>query len=90
MGRPAGWMKELTGRAAMRSPGKPSLRRDVERLFWREIAKGLSSEEAALVWVRRRRQAAAGFGSVAGCQRSCLLQFRAGICVSRSGRRSRC
>jgi len=32
----------------MKSPGKPSLRRDVERLFWREIAKGLSSEEAAL------------------------------------------
>jgi hypothetical protein len=48
MGRPAGWMTELTGRAPMKSPGKPSLRRDVERLFWREIAKGLSSEEAAL------------------------------------------
>jgi transposase-like protein len=48
MGRPAGWMKELTGRAPMKSPGKPSLRRDVERLFWREIAKGLSSEDAAL------------------------------------------
>jgi hypothetical protein len=40
MGRPAGWMKALTGRAPMKSPGKPSLRRDVERLFWREIAKG--------------------------------------------------
>jgi IS30 family transposase len=47
MGRPAGWMRELTGRAPMKSPGKPSLRRDVERLFWREIAKGLSSEDAA-------------------------------------------
>ncbi len=47
MGRPAGWMKELTGRSAMKSPGKPSLRRDVERLFWREVAKGLSSEDAA-------------------------------------------
>lgn len=48
MGRPAGWMTELTGRARMKSPGRPSLRRDVERLFWHEIAKGLSSEEAAL------------------------------------------
>jgi IS30 family transposase len=48
MGRPAGWMKELTGRSPMKSPGAPALRRDVERLFWREIAKGLSSEEAAL------------------------------------------
>lgn len=47
MGRPAGWMKELTGRSPMKSPGKPSLRRDVERLFWREVAKGLSSEDAA-------------------------------------------
>jgi IS30 family transposase len=49
MGRPAGWMTELTGRAPMRSPGAPSLRRDVERLFWREIANGLTSEDAALV-----------------------------------------
>src|SRR4051812_16685323 len=48
MGRPAGWMTELTGRSAMKSPGKPSLRRDVERLFWHEIAKGRSSAEAAL------------------------------------------
>jgi transposase-like protein len=47
MGRPAGWMRELTGRSAMKSPGKPSHRRDVERWFWREIAKGLSSEDAA-------------------------------------------
>ena len=47
MGRPAGWMKELTGRAAMRSPGAPSHRREVEREFWREIAKGLLPEEAA-------------------------------------------
>ena len=47
MGRPAGWMKELTGRSAMRSPGAPSHRREVERLFWGEIAKGLLAEEAA-------------------------------------------
>jgi hypothetical protein len=48
MGRPAGWMQELTGRAPMKSPGKPSLRRDVERRFWCKIAKGLTSEDAAL------------------------------------------
>jgi IS30 family transposase len=47
MGRPAGWMKELTGRSAMKSPGAPSLRREVEQEFWREIAKGVTSEEAA-------------------------------------------
>ena len=47
MGRPAGWMRELSGRSPMKSPGKPSLRRDVERLFWRVIAKGWSSDDAA-------------------------------------------
>ncbi len=41
-------MKELTGRALMKSLGAPSLRRDVERLFWRGIARGLSSEDAAV------------------------------------------
>jgi IS30 family transposase len=48
MGRPAGWMQGLTGRAPMKSPGKPSLRRDVERQFWCQIARGLTSEDAAL------------------------------------------
>jgi len=41
-------MKELTGRSAMKSPGRPSLRRDVERRFLGEIAKGLTSEEAGV------------------------------------------
>lgn len=47
MGRPAGWMQELTGRGAMRSPGAPSLRREIERLFWEQIATGITSERAA-------------------------------------------
>ena len=33
----------------MRSPGAPALRREVQRLFWIEIAKGLLPEEAARV-----------------------------------------
>ncbi len=48
MGRPAGWMKALTGRSAMKSPGAPSLRRDVERAFWRQVAEGLTGEDAAI------------------------------------------
>lgn len=48
MGRPAGWMKALTGRSAMKSPGAPALRREVERAFWREIAKRVTTEEAAV------------------------------------------
>ena len=48
MGRRPGWMATLTGRPAMRSPGRPPVRRDVERGFWVKIAEGLSSEEAAI------------------------------------------
>jgi IS30 family transposase len=40
-------MKTLTGRAAMKSPGAPALRREIERLFWREIRKGVTCEDAA-------------------------------------------
>ncbi len=47
MGRPAGWMQKLTGRGAMRSPGAPSLRSEIERLFWTQIATGITSEKAA-------------------------------------------
>ena len=71
MGRPAGWMTELTGRAPMKSPGKPSLRRDVERLFWHEIAKGLKQRGGrALRLAPRKRLAAGGFESVAAWPRS--------------------
>lgn len=47
MGRPAGWMNELTGRGAMRSPGAPSHRREIERQFWKRVATGITSEKAA-------------------------------------------
>lgn len=47
MGRPAGWMQNLTGRAAMLSPGAPSHRNEIERLFWKEVATGITSEMAA-------------------------------------------
>ncbi|WP_406416556.1 IS30 family transposase [Streptomyces sp. NBC_00873] len=48
MGRPAGWTTAVTGRPAMRSPGRPPVRRDVERAFWKKIADGLTSEDAAI------------------------------------------
>lgn len=47
MGRPAGWLKEITGRNPMISPGHPSTRRGLEREFWKLIAAGVSSEQAA-------------------------------------------
>jgi len=40
-------MQKLMGRGAMRSPGAPSLRREVERQFWQQIATGITSEKAA-------------------------------------------
>ncbi len=47
MGRPRGWVSAATGRAPMRSPGRPPVnRREVQRAFWQRIAEGLSSEEA--------------------------------------------
>lgn len=49
MGRPAGWMAELTGRSPMRSPGAPSHRREKQREFWVEIATGITTEQAAAV-----------------------------------------
>ena len=45
------WPKDRTtqhtGRPAMRSPGRPPPPREVERRFWRLIATGVSSEDAA-------------------------------------------
>jgi IS30 family transposase len=48
MGRPAGWVTEQTGRAPMCAPGRPGVnQRGVQRQFWKRIAEGLQSEEAA-------------------------------------------
>jgi hypothetical protein len=48
LGRQPGWMVTQTGRPAMRSPGRPPFRRDLERAFWRKIAEGTSGEDAAV------------------------------------------
>src|SRR4051794_38224886 len=52
-------MTAITGRSAMKSPGAPSLRREIERGFWRKIAGGLTSTDAAL---------AVGASQAAGCR----------------------
>ena len=48
MGRPSDWMREVTGRAPMRSPGPPGHTRSKEREFWSEIATGLLPAEAGV------------------------------------------
>ena len=84
MGRPAGWMRELTGRSVMKSPGKPSHRREVERWFWREIAKGLSTEDAATAvgvssaagvrWFRERGGMATLLRDPVSCRYLCFAE----------------
>jgi len=48
MGRQPGWMVTQSGRPAMRSPGRPPIRREVEQAFWRKIADGMTSEDAGI------------------------------------------
>jgi hypothetical protein len=49
MGSPKGWGSEMTGRPVMSSPGRPSVaRREHWQLFWAAIARGVSSENAAV------------------------------------------
>lgn len=50
MGRPRGWGSLQTGRAPMHSPGRPGInQREAKQAFWKRIADGLTSEDAALV-----------------------------------------
>lgn len=49
MGRPSDWMREVTGRAPMRSPGHPGHPRAREREFWAKISAGLLPTEAGVV-----------------------------------------
>ena len=48
MGRPSEWMREVTGRAPMRSPGHPGHQRSIERTFWEQIAAGLLPSAAGV------------------------------------------
>ena len=49
MGRPKGWASDVTGRPAMRSPGRPTAgRREHRQRFWAAVARGLTSEAAAV------------------------------------------
>jgi DNA-binding CsgD family transcriptional regulator len=50
MGTPRRRRSGMAGRAAMRSPGRPPVaRREDRQRFWEAIARGLSSEDAAVV-----------------------------------------
>ena len=49
MGRPRGWASDLTGRPVERSPGRPPAgRREHRQRFWAAVARGVSSEDAAV------------------------------------------
>src|SRR6476660_3045108 len=66
MGRPAGWMKDLTGRSPMRSPGAPSHRREEEIVLLkaqgagvREIARAVGRDPSTISRELRRNAATA-------------------------------
>ena len=91
MGTPRRRRSDRAGRASMRSPGRPPVaRREDRQRFWAAIARGLSSEDAAVEAVYRLRSASVGFVRVAGCRRSPRPRCRGVTCRSLSARRSRC
>jgi IS30 family transposase len=48
MGRPKGWATAMTGRPALRSPGRPTAGRREDRVvFWLAVADGMATVEAA-------------------------------------------
>jgi hypothetical protein len=75
MGRPKGWASDQTGRAVMRSPGRPPVgRREHRQQFWAAVARGATSlgaaAEALVVYGSSGRRVmtslvAAGFSAVA-------------------------
>ncbi|MFD8006403.1 hypothetical protein ACFV4J_46310 [Streptomyces mirabilis] len=78
----------VDGQGAMKSPGKPSLRLDVQRLFWREIAKGLTSEEAAIVVSGSQAAGSRWFRERGGMPTFMLGPLTGAICRLRNGNRS--
>ncbi len=94
LGRTAAWMSTKTGRAPMRSPGRPPPRREVERAFWVKIAEGLSSEDAAVAvgvsgpvgsrWFRQRGGMSASLGSGPSSGRYLAFAVREEIALLRA------
>lgn len=76
MGRQPGWMVTQTGRPAMRSPGRPPIRREVEQTFWRKIAEGMTSEDAGVAVGVSGPVGSRWFASVAACHRSASMPLR--------------
>ena len=66
MGRPSDWVREVTGRAPMRSPGAPGHPRSKERDFWEQISTGrlLARQLTLSAW--RKRLVSGGSGTLAG------------------------
>ena len=48
MGRPSDWVREVTGRRPLRSPGHPGHHRGLERRFWDKVAEGMLPSEAGI------------------------------------------
>jgi hypothetical protein len=81
---------DLAGRRAIRSPGRPPVaRREDRQRFWDAIARGLSSEDAAVSSGVSPAVGVRWFVRVAACRRSVWRRCRVATCLSRSEKRSR-
>ena len=79
----------MAGRLPMRSPGRPPVaRREHRQRFWKAIAHGLSSEDAAVVCGVSPAVGRGGSGRVAACHQPVWLPCRAATCRSPSEKRS--
>ena len=75
-------------RAKMRSPGHPPFHRELESLFWIEIAKGLLPPKQPTLLARRNRSGSVGSTILVECHHSNLNPYRAATCHLTNVRRS--
>jgi hypothetical protein len=83
------WRADRALRPAMRSPGRPEPSRAVQRQFWRLIATGITSAEAALAVGVSVPVGTRWFRHAGGMPPISLAEPTAATCPSRSVRRSR-
>jgi len=84
------WAADRALRPAMRSPGRPEPSRAVQRNFWRRIASGVTTVDAAQAVGCHGRSGSVGSVTLAVCRPSAWTSPRAATCRSLSAKRSRC
>jgi putative transposase len=90
-GQAGGWMRELTGRDPMRSPGRRGIASRTDRVvFWLAIADGFTTTVAAELAGVSEPVGVRWFRNGGGMPDVTFPRCRGAICRLRSGRRLRC